>query len=208
MIVGEFSDLLPLLLFYVYSEFRKAYPWLTRYLLFSQILYIFSFPIALAGVNNMWVYQLVGLLELVLLYSHFSRYKLLVHLKIAFWLVLGGYLFLTASVGPYVINSLARAQSILFLIILCFQFFYKLYRTDASLNLLRTYDFWLTSAFLLYLSLSFFAFLFSYQSLVIAKDFSDFVRLGWLFHSLGNFVKGVMLVAGIYVCRKTIPAKA
>ena len=91
--IADFSDAAPLLIVYVVLEESRRPKWIVHYLFAYLSLCLLSILTGqILGMNNMWVYILLGFIELVLLYKYFRQITPVPRfLQILFWIVLGYY---------------------------------------------------------------------------------------------------------------------
>lgn len=206
---SEYSDCLPIGIFIFFSFRIPQYKWVFIYLITFQALHFTSIYTGIQGENNMWVYKLIGLVELISISLWYLSRRSTTTLKFFFALVIIVYLILSYYFSPAgSINSLGLSLSTLFLISLSLAYFFWLYETKENVDLLLFFPFWVNSAFLIYLSSSFFAYLFSYEALFNTPDVSNLLRYSWVLHSMGNIVKCVILSVGLIVCKKSFAASS
>lgn len=203
--ISEYSDCIPIGILLIIPFALKRNKLLLAYLVSFQGLHFLSLYTALVdGNNNMWVYKLLGLTELILISLWYFSFRKTIVLKLLFFLVLAFYALLSYSNSPMnLINSLALSLSTFFLISLSLTYMFWLYESNQTVNIVKFFPFWVNGALLIYLSSSFFAYLFSYQALFNTPDMNDFFRYTWVFHSMGNILKCIVLSVGLIVCRKS-----
>ncbi|CAN0456501.1 unnamed protein product, partial [Ectocarpus fasciculatus] len=128
---SEYSDWLPIGIFLIVPSTIRKYRWLFLYLIVFQALHLLGISLADNGVNNMWVYKLIGLSELFLISKLYLKFRLE---SIAFFSFLSVFAFYLVHSFLYIpiqdINSLALSVSTLFLITLSIQYLFQLYSSD------------------------------------------------------------------------------
>ncbi len=200
-ILSDFSDALPLLLFLIVLPLARRPTWIIPYLAINLGFSISTIIIGRFGLNNMFVYLFMGLFELIFLYLFFVKYvNIQKILKVTFWVVLGFYLIQSFVINSWdQINPIGRATSSMFLLGLCFNYYFEVYKSNVQVNLLQSMTFWISSSLVLYLSGSFFAFLFSYEAL-FNEEYDWFFRYGtWTLYALSQLIKGLVLSVGVLI---------
>ena len=205
VMISEYSDCLPIVLFLIYPIFIGRYRWFFMYLIAFQFLHFISIYTGLQGTNNMWVYKLIGATELTFLYIFYSRYVKSLVIRSLFWVTMGFYIHYSFfMVGKNEINPLGLGVSVLFLLILTFNYLLYIYRSESVIVLSKSFVFWINTALMIYLSCSFFAYLFSFQTLFVSQDFDDLFKYSWALHSIGNILKCLIVSVGLVWCRKSL----
>lgn len=212
LVIGfsDYSDLVSLSLLLLVRVKIRASRYILFYLMVNAILHALTIFLAVQGKNNMWVYHLIGLSELILVFAYYRRIlqfgatlnSLFISVVVLYFI---DSLFLT-SLG--VINHIGRSTELLFIVILCLYFFYKLYDSESLKNPLLSIDFWITSGLLIYSSGGFFGFLLSYESLFNEQNSWDFRYGTWIILALVQTAKAVIISYGalhVYLTAKPKP---
>ncbi len=195
---ADLMDLIPIMFLLFSKSLAHKRVWLSAYLISNLFLLIISIYLARLGSNNMWVYHLIGLCELIFIYLYFrSSLRITPFLKVTFWIILAFYISQSMFFIPLEeINALARGVSILFLLTLCLYSFYETYKNQALTEITTAPDFWIACAFLMYTSGTFFAFLLSYESLFNNNGNWYFTHGTWILLSAVQIVKCLILATG------------
>ena|GEM_PF-1598600 len=172
--------------------------WLACFLLVVGVIRTVSIFLADDGINTMYLYHLIGLLELVFAYTVYQK-------KIQrWWLPIVAFL-----VGCYVLNSLFRVSlfgannigwALVQFVILLFSFSYLfvLYRDGKETNLGRSAFFYFNAGFMIYASGSFFVNLLSSE--IVSESTNGFFNNAWIIEAcvalarLSFFIIGLQFV--------------
>lgn len=201
--ISELSEILPITLFIL---FRKVFEhrWLFLYLTINLFLTALTTILSELGTNNMIIYHIIGLSELILLFLYYKQEGLGTWLVVLFWFIFFFYVSQSIFfVSTDEINSLARSCTTLYLILLGMCYLYRVYRRPENIVLEKSFMFWVNSALIIYLSGSFFAFLFSYEFLIrmAIDDFSSVLKYGWTCYAAGNLMKSIIISIGLIKCK-------
>ncbi len=193
--ISDYTELIPLVLFLSFTQSRKEHRWLFYYSSVLFLLYLVADFLSSSGTNNMWVYHLIGLFELIALsFYYHSQVRQSKVLKIIFLVVISFYLVDSVFIsGIKAMNSIGRSLSTLFLIGLNMNYYFELYKSESIIKLNLFIPFWYNAALSFYLSFSFFAFLLSNQFLVENYNMYDLFYHGWTFHSIGIIIKNLIM---------------
>lgn len=203
--IAEGSTIVCLLLILPYRNRSKVWKLLTYYLFLLSALYLFTTVLGWYKTPNWWVYQLIGLIELVIAFLFYQRLGLEKGWKYAFYGVLTLYLVDTAYVvyrdtmilrenadaEAYYANPIGQSIMLMFTLTLGIHFLYQLYKRDEDLNLIKHPPFLLNAAFLFYSALAFYGYLISTE--IITKASDDFLfDAMWLIVSVGIVIKNLL----------------
>ncbi len=204
---SDYSDFLALALLVLVRKKIAISRYLFLYLMVNALLHALTIFVALQGKNNMWLYHIIGLSELVFIFLYFnglfkleSRWWAFFVSVCTFYLIDSLY-FTTLSF----INNYGRSSELLFLLICCFYFFYRLYRDESIQEILMSIDFWISSGLIIYASGGFFGFLLSYESIFNEQNSWDFRYGTWIILALVQIAKALIISYGalhIYLTTK------
>jgi hypothetical protein len=199
----NYSDtLFPLLALFmlVLLQQHRKYMLLAIYLILTAGIMGYSNYLADRGINNMYLYHLYTLIEIVILLpmiASFSNIKpLAVILSIiiftAFWII---NVWKLEPLTKF--NSNSGAVGALLITFFCFHYFLYLIKTDGILNFQKNPGFWIVSGLFFYCVVATFI-IGSYKY----KDwFSDSViSRRWRIQQVANIIKFILISIGILCC--------
>lgn len=149
---------------------------------------------------NLDIYHVIGLVELIYVYLFFrSNIKINATISNLFYVVLILYIANSIFLEKFYVhlNPYGRALSFMYLITLCFNYYYRLYEEEKVEQLSKSSLFWISSAFLLYFSISFFTYLFSRQILTTDVEPTSFFGSMWTLHTLGDVLRCLIISFGL-----------
>lgn len=197
--IADFSDLIPILSILILRNDSK-YQFLCYWLLTSAIILISTYFIAEKSINNLMLYNLYGILELLFVgrlitINIRSSITLITILQLA-GIIIGVY-FLSSE--PNGFNSLARSISNFILIITCYYYLFDLFKNQ-NINLKRSISFWFVVSYLVYFSSSFFTHLL--LSEVLATKQTNLFYNSWTITSTTFILKNIVLAVALFKIKK------
>jgi hypothetical protein len=153
------------------------------------------------GIHNLWVIQLYGLIETVILYFFFK--SIMPHLaNILGWVV--GVILLIYLVdclfisGPAQYNSYSKSLQAVVFIGFSLSYFYYVFTQELDILGSKSAEFISVIALLVYFTGAFFSFM-------LGSDFLTMINLGktsiyhtWLIHNTANIFKNVILTFALW----------
>ena len=195
-----YGSLFPLATFLVI--FRKIkYPDycvpLVGYFILSILVFGFSNYLADRSINNMLVYNVFALLELVFLswffnkvFSGHDRFRFItLALFVVFWIL--NILFLEKFSS---MNSNVIAVEFLIVIIYCFRYYIEFSKTDQIISFYKEPLFWIVSGFFVYFSLSVMVVVFYKYA---TRDDNNFILSFWKLQVIMYLIKNILIAKGL-----------
>lgn len=200
-----FSIVSPLLVIFWGAKNKKHLDVSMRLIFYLSIASFFSDIISLIlskyDLNNLWIIQIWGLTQGILLFLFFSTVIDISIKRIRAFLVLFIIYYVINSIfieGLNQYNSLAMSIEAIIMIVLCFIYFHKLYTDEVGVFLERIPVFWVVIGILFYFSGALFSFLLSSDILSKAPD--RFYN-SWIFHNSVNIIKNILFAIGLWKVR-------
>lgn len=169
------------------------------YLLFSVLLFAVSNYMADKSINNMFLYHLFSLAEVIFL-SFFFRKILktpLIRKAIPYFILLFILVFVFSTLFLEKLDSFNSNTSgieFLIIIIFCMAYYFQLANSDEILFFTQNPIFWIVSGLFIYYASSMMMFaLYKYA----AESNKDFVLNFWMFQVIMYLVKNILITKGI-----------
>ena len=151
--------------------------------------------------NNMILFHLLAIVEVVVLYYFYHRIifnrspKLLV-IAVLILINVANSMF---NEGIMEFNSTAWSLDIIFLLSLGLMYLYRVYQDLESVPLDRSPLFIINTGLLLYFSGSLFTYILG--SKILSKESQDFFHNAWIIQSLANIIKNVAISYGLWLAK-------
>jgi hypothetical protein len=174
------------------------------YFIVSILIFGYSNYLADKGINNLFLYHLFSIIELIFLLSYFK--KVIVNKTIQVAIKWSIFLFLLFSIinilfleNIQTLNSNTLAIEFFLIILLCLAYYNQLVNSNEVLLILKTPSFWIISSFLLYFSSCILMFiLYKYA----AKRYHSFVFDFWKVQEVMYLIKNLLITYGVLCFRK------
>ncbi len=200
-----YASLIPLAIL-VIIFYKKKYPGyctpLVWYFTLSIIIFGLSNYMADRHINNLFLYNIFALIELILitwffskiLPGHFQSFFLVMTFFVLFFIF--NILFLENFSS---MNSNVIAIEFMIIIIYCFMYYIDLSKSDKIITFYKETIFWIVSAFFIYFSTCIMVFVFYKYAAKINRNFIlDF----WILQVIMYFIKNILIAKG-FLCFKT-----
>jgi hypothetical protein len=187
-----------LLLFYLLATIATAYA--------NWLVYL---PPEDPRTNNSWIYNLLFLVTCLALAYFFNHtlltrsHKVIVVVSLVIVLAVFVNEYLSGRHGLF--NSLSTSLSCFFIVVCCFLYFYQALSNIREQSILRQFDFWLVSGFLLYFLGNFFIVLaWQYLSSIykdpLTQEQAFQFTILWSVHNILLLISAVTtLIAGLWI---------
>lgn len=200
--VGDFAEGIPLAPFLLLTnEKKREYKLLGLYFFLGFILKVTSFIIATNGVETLFIYHPLAIIEFSLLFLFFTEHTLYRSWRIVILLIIV-LANVASSAMPgalHQFNSLSWSINTFLLLCACIYSFYSLYT--------RSYESWgevksrflIVSGLLIYLSGCLFTYILASQ--ILSKHLQGFFANGWIINSISNLSKDFIITVALLLSR-------
>lgn len=154
---------------YLFNKLQKAFKYLSAFLVFTMLMQIMATYLNLHGYHNLFLFHLYTPIEFIIFstifYSISERQpekNLILYLCISFVVFCIINAFFIESLDSF--NSIARGIEGMLAICICIYFFYQLFISETTIDLLKYSFFWLFSGWLIYFSGTFFLYIYFNKS--------------------------------------------
>jgi hypothetical protein len=194
----NYSDtLMPLLTFiislFIFKKMDKKENILLSYVATSFVVFLITNIMADKGINNMFLYHLFSLFEIIILGYYFLKSLLKKQLTL-YWFILGGYFVfwiinIIAFENLKLFNSNSSVVSNLIVLLLAMYYLFEVSKSEDVLYFQKLPGFWIASAFLVSCALSIFGFVaYKYFQVNNYKDYGNRIWLVPLFAIIFRFI--------------------
>jgi hypothetical protein len=194
----NYSDtLMPLLTFiislFIIRKMDKKENILLIYVAASFVVFLITNVMADNGINNMFLYHLFSLFEIIILGYYFLKSLLKKQLTL-YWFILGGYfIFWVINIIAFenlkLFNSNSSVVSNLIVLLLAMYYLFEVSKSEDVLYFQKLPGFWIASAFLVSCALSIFGFVaYKYFQVNNYKDYGNRIWLVPLFAIIFRFI--------------------
>lgn len=201
---SEFSELIPLFIWFLKKRQLgqlNEYALLGNFFLLSSLLRISTNIPAILGVNNMPMYHILAMVELIFIFLIYDNMMFKDKSKINWlWVLLIFNLTDTLFLeGIYSFNSISWSVNTVLYIFLGLYYYYYLYKHFDGFQIEKYPYFYINAGFLLYAAGSLFTYLFAWK--ILSKPANDFFHSGWIIHSIANTAKNMIVGYGLWLIR-------
>lgn len=201
--IGDCSEIVLFFLFLLFLKRTRKYPWLLALVASITTLTGLTMILSAYKLNNLWIYHLIGLVELILIQGFYKRLHLQRWVNVVFSIVLIYYLFDSFFIESLLeMNALGRSISTLYLLALNLYFYLYTYQKEEIFEVSKSLVFFFNVGLTFYLAGSFFAFLMSNEIMFTSTDTSDFFYHGWVLHSMAQVMKNLIIGVALIKLRK------
>lgn len=202
--VSETSDLsetVPMMSWLIFARKKRPYSVLGVFLIISAALKTISVVTAKMSINNMPLYHLMAVSEIVILYCFYSRMmfnKIYVWVAVAFLLL---NVFNTLFVqNIHAFNSYSWAENMILLIIIGVSYLFSLYMDETNYTPLEERpEFIITAGMLIYAAGSLFTYLMG--TAILSGKAAGFFHNAWIFICVTNLLKNILISYGLWRAR-------
>ncbi|MGB3618953.1 MAG: hypothetical protein WBA12_12610 [Catalinimonas sp.] len=197
---GDVVDVVPALLFIVY--YRGLTPPLRTlgcFFVVSLVLKIITLFMSWSKVNNMSVYHLIGLAELVFFFLYYGQ-AMARGRAWTRWVFVLALLYISYTwleVGLERFNALGWAGVSLLVLSLGLYYFYHLYRQDTVVAIDRHPGFFINAGLLIYAAGSFFTYLLGWR--ILSQPAEGFFHNAWIIQVVATLVRDIAVAYGIWL---------
>ncbi|MDH5379435.1 MAG: hypothetical protein OEW75_01200 [Cyclobacteriaceae bacterium] len=198
--ISILSPLIGVIVFLKYKQkltTNSLFKLITGLLLFWFIADFIGLIMAINGVNNHYLINIVGVVEAILIVIIF--YKILFKFKTTV-MITGVVFIIMFTIYTFVIQSYetfanyGRGMECLVFVFFSFMFFFQLYKYETDIFIEGNPLFLVVIAFFIYFSGAFF----SYIMFFLMEGFSENFIFTWSLHNVLNIVKNIILAVAIW----------
>ncbi|MDW7693932.1 hypothetical protein R9C00_04165 [Flammeovirgaceae bacterium SG7u.111] len=196
--LADYTDFIPLVLLLFIKKRKPEYNYLLANFFIVTVIKIITNVLADKVANNMPLYHLISLVELVFLtlfYTQILKFKRqTTRVLLAAFLVLNvaNSIFLQSI---YEWNSYAISLNTLLYIYFGLYFFYRVYAKEETTNLFKYPLFYINVGFLVFFASTFF--LFAMGAILLSSYGNSFYENTWIIQSISNILKNFVLAYGL-----------
>lgn len=198
--ISETSELVPLFLSFFVLR-KPPYQIVGWFFIIAAPLKIISMITAMLVINNMIVFHVLALVEVLVLYCFYSRiiFNKPPNVGVIIGLVLINLTNTLFNEGILDFNSTAWAIDILFLLFLGLRYMYKVYDDLEIIQLSKSPRFIINTGLMIYFSGSLFTYILG--SKILSKESPDFYNNAWIIQSMANTCKNIVISYGLWLAR-------
>jgi len=199
--ISETSELIPFFLsFYLLK--KPPYHLLGWFFFISAPIKLLSMITAMFVMNNMILFHLLAVVEVVMLYVFYNRiiFNRVPNAYILAALIIVNLLNSLLNENIYQFNSTAWSLNVIFLLGFGLRYLYKIYQDLESTQLEQSPLFIIDTGLLVYFSGSLFTYILGSE--ILSRQSAGFFSNAWVIQSFSNISKNVMVSYGLWLAKR------
>lgn len=198
--VSEVSELAPLIIGYSCRIRQLPYRIIVGFFTVSAPLKLISLVTARMHMNNMILFHILALCEVIFLYSFFNW---ILFNRVRIWgitaLIVANLLDTLFLEGLMEFNAIAWSVNTFVLLCLGLTVFYRFFVSLEELHLEKNATFIITSGLMIYFAGAMFTYILS--SKILSGQAADFFHNAWIIQSFSNIIKNLIVGYGLWLAR-------